>query len=173
MTVWTAEDAGLDVLLGAFAAGMALRLFAACAGEREAELVEAKIEGIGFGFLIPIFFVVSGMRFDLDVIVDRPVLLLAILVFLLAILVIRGGPVFRRGAPLAAVGAHRADLLRRHRAAARRHHRRRGGDRAAEVRHRSSARRRRHGVRAGAGAGADRFRPEAREQPAAEAAASR
>lgn len=94
LMVWIAEDAGIDVLLGAFAAGMVFRLFAAGAGEREAELVEAKIEGIGFGFLIPLFFVVSGMRFDLDAIADQPVLLLAIPAFLLAFVVIRGGPVF-------------------------------------------------------------------------------
>jgi Kef-type K+ transport system membrane component KefB len=92
--VWIAEDAGLDVLLGAFAAGMVFRLFSAGGGEREADLVEAKLEAIGFGFLVPIFFVVSGMRFDLDAIVDAPVLLLAIPAFLLAFIVIRGGPVF-------------------------------------------------------------------------------
>ena len=91
--VWIAEDAGLDVLLGAFASGMVFRLFAAGAGEREAELVEAKLEAIGFGFVIPIFFVVSGMRFDLDALGASPALLLAIPAFLLAFAFIRGGPV--------------------------------------------------------------------------------
>ena len=94
LMVWIAADSGLDVLLGAFAAGMVFRLFSAGAGEREAELVEAKIEAIGFGFLVPIFFVVSGMRFDLDAIVDEPLLLLAIVGFFVAFLVVRGGPAF-------------------------------------------------------------------------------
>lgn len=94
LMVWIARELSLDVLLGAFAAGMVFRLFAAGAGEREAELVEAKIQGIGFGFLVPIFFVLSGMRFDVDALVERPIALLAVPGFLLAFLVIRGGPAF-------------------------------------------------------------------------------
>ena len=38
---------------------------------------EAKLEAIGFGFLIPIFFVVSGIEFDLHVFIDHPALPLA------------------------------------------------------------------------------------------------
>ncbi len=90
--VWVADELGLDVLLGAFAAGMIFRLFSAGASEREAELVEAKLDGLGFGFFVPIFFVVSGIRFDLASIEDNPVILLAIPAFLLAFVVVRGGP---------------------------------------------------------------------------------
>lgn len=92
--VWLASEVGLDVLLGAFAAGMVFRLFSARAGEREAELVEAKLEGIGFGFVIPVFFIVSGIRFDVQAFVDQPALLLAVPAFLLAFFVVRGAPAF-------------------------------------------------------------------------------
>lgn len=103
--VWVAAELHLDVLLGAFAAGMVFRLFSAGASEREAELVEAKLEGLGFGFLVPVFFVVSGIRFDVDAIVDNPTILAAVPAFLLSFLVIRGGPAFllHRGNPVAPV----------------------------------------------------------------------
>jgi Kef-type K+ transport system membrane component KefB len=91
---WVAEELGLDVLLGAFAAGMVFRLFSAGAGARETELVEAKLIGLGFGFFTPLFFVVSGMRFHLDAIVKDPVILFGVPAFLLAFLVVRGGPTF-------------------------------------------------------------------------------
>ena len=54
--------------------------------------MQAKLEGLGFGFFVPVFFVVSGMRFDLDAIRDQPAILLAIPAFLAAFLFVRGGP---------------------------------------------------------------------------------
>ena len=90
--VWTADELGLDILLGAFAAGMVTRLFAAGSSEREAELVEAKLQGLGFGFFIPVFFVVSGIQFDLDSVLDDPVILVAVPLILLAFLLVRGLP---------------------------------------------------------------------------------
>lgn len=90
--VWVASELGLDVLLGAFAAGMVYRLFTSGADERLAELVEAKLHGLGFGFLVPVFFVVSGMQFDLDALTERPALLVAAVGFLVLFLAVRGVP---------------------------------------------------------------------------------
>lgn len=90
--VWLAAELGLDVLLGAFAAGMVFHLFAAGADEREAELVEAKLHGLGFGFLIPMFFVISGVQFDLDAVIDDPALLAVVPGIVLLFLVVRGAP---------------------------------------------------------------------------------
>ena len=90
--VWVAAELGLDVLLGAFAAGMVTRMFAAGSSKREVELVETKLNAIGFGFVIPLFFVVSGMKFDLHSIFDDPMILLVGPAFLLAFLVVRGIP---------------------------------------------------------------------------------
>ncbi len=91
LLVLLAETLGLDVLLGAFAAGVVVRLFSA-SGESEA--IKAKLEAIGFGFLIPIFFVVSGIEFDLHVFIHDPRDLWRVLVFLLLMLVARGTPVY-------------------------------------------------------------------------------
>lgn len=88
---WVAAGLGLDGLLGAFAAGMIVRLTAA---GPEAETIRLKLEAIGFGFLVPIFFVVSGMKFDLDALLSDRSEVLRVPTFLLAFLLVRGIPVF-------------------------------------------------------------------------------
>jgi Kef-type K+ transport system membrane component KefB len=87
--LWIANSFGLDVLLGAFTAGIVVRL--GNTGESE-PIVRTKLEAIGFGFLIPIFFVVSGMEFDLDALTDDPGSLLRLPVFLGLFLLVRGLP---------------------------------------------------------------------------------
>ena len=61
--VLLASDVGFDFVLGAFAAGLIVGLVL---DTPEGEVVRMRLEGIGFGFLIPIYFVVTGMNFDLD-----------------------------------------------------------------------------------------------------------
>lgn len=87
--VWVAAHLGLDVLLGAFAAGIIVRLFSE--GEHE-QVVASKLQAIGFGFLVPIFFVVSGMNFDLDALFAEPTTILRVPLFLALFLVVRGLP---------------------------------------------------------------------------------
>ncbi|MFD7452271.1 cation:proton antiporter [Kitasatospora sp. NPDC059827] len=82
----------LDMLLGAFTAGIVSRLLLSDIRRAEEEVIEAKLESIGFGFLVPIFFVVSGMNFDLDALLDDPGTLLLVPVFLLLFLAVRGLP---------------------------------------------------------------------------------
>jgi Kef-type K+ transport system membrane component KefB len=60
--VFLAGELGLDILLGGFVAGMIVR--AALRG-RELAAFESKLTAVGFGFLIPFFFVESGIDFDL------------------------------------------------------------------------------------------------------------
>ncbi len=91
LLVLLAATLGLDVLLGAFAAGIVVRLFTAHGGS---VAIKAKLEAIGFGFLIPIFFVVSGIQFDIHVFVDDPRSLWRVPLFLALMLVARGVPVF-------------------------------------------------------------------------------
>jgi Kef-type K+ transport system membrane component KefB len=86
----------LDVLLGAFAAGVVVRLF--IRGEDQ-EQMTSKLEAIGFGFLIPIFFIESGINFDLHALIHQPRVLLLVPVFTLLFLFTRGLPTllfFRR-----------------------------------------------------------------------------
>ncbi|MEU4113727.1 cation:proton antiporter [Kitasatospora sp. NPDC028055] len=82
----------LDMLLGAFTAGIVSRLLLSDIRRAEEEVIEAKLESIGFGFLVPIFFVVSGMNFDLNALLDDPGTLLLVPVFLLLFLAVRGLP---------------------------------------------------------------------------------
>jgi len=82
----------LDFLLGAFTAGIIWRLLMRDAGEEDAAAVESKIEGVAFGFMVPIFFVYTGVTFDLQALLDQPSLFLLLPVGLAALLVIRGLP---------------------------------------------------------------------------------
>ncbi|MFG2497739.1 cation:proton antiporter [Streptomyces sp. NPDC048441] len=84
---------GLDVLLGAFAAGLLTRLVFQGAAPDSAEDVLAKVEAMGFGFLVPLFFIVTGINFDLASLLDGGRALLLLPVFLLLFLVVRGLPV--------------------------------------------------------------------------------
>ena len=52
----------------------------------------AKLEAVGFGFVIPVFFVSSGIKLDLQGLLDSPSALLRVPVFLVALLVMRGVP---------------------------------------------------------------------------------
>lgn len=80
----------LDMLLGAFVAGAVWRIIMARAPKKDAEAVESKIEAIAFGFLVPIFFLYTGVTFDLKALAASPSAVLLVPVFLIALLVIRG-----------------------------------------------------------------------------------
>lgn len=82
----------LDMLLGAFAAGVVWQLLMRNAPEADREQVESKVEGLAFGFLVPIFFVYTGVTFDLAGLVSDPRTLLLLPVFLVLLLVVRGLP---------------------------------------------------------------------------------
>jgi Kef-type K+ transport system membrane component KefB len=86
-----AENLGLEVILGAFAAGAVLTLV-----DRDRYMTHPqfrlKLEAIGFGLFIPVFFISSGIRFDLDALVSSMDAFVMVPAFLLALLVIRGLP---------------------------------------------------------------------------------
>jgi Kef-type K+ transport system membrane component KefB len=84
-----ATELGLDLLLGGFAAGMITR--AALRG-REVEALESKLTAVGFGFLVPFFFVTSGMNFDLDALASSVGATLKVPLFLGLFLIVRGLP---------------------------------------------------------------------------------
>ena len=63
-----AASLGLDLLLGGFVAGVIARI--ALTG-REVEVLESKLTAVGYGFFIPFFFVVSGIKFDLAALTER------------------------------------------------------------------------------------------------------
>ncbi len=92
--VLLSDHLGLDVLLGSFGAGMIVRI---AVGGREDDpditVFRGKLEAVGFGFLVPIFFIVSGSRLALDSFGDDPGALLLIPLFFGMLLLIRGLPV--------------------------------------------------------------------------------
>ncbi len=86
LLVFLAADAGFEFVLGAFAAGIVVGL---ALDSPEGRMVRLRLEGIGFGFLVPVYFVVTGMTFDIDSLLTTGGLALAG-AFLLLLLVTRG-----------------------------------------------------------------------------------
>ncbi len=80
------QQFGVEAALGAFFAGMVLRRSSSTA-ERHA--FDDKLDAVGYGVFIPVFFISSGMGLDVTSIVQNPIRLL---VFLVLLLVVRGVP---------------------------------------------------------------------------------
>jgi Kef-type K+ transport system membrane component KefB len=94
-----AAHLGLDVVLGGFVAGMITRM--AVRGH-EVSVLESKLSAVGFGLLIPFFFTVSGISFDINALVTSTGALLKLPMFLGLFLVVRGLPallLYRRVLP--------------------------------------------------------------------------
>ena len=87
-----AEQFGLETILGAFLAGAVVGLV-----DRDATShprFRIKLEALGYGFLIPVFFVTSGLRLDLHGLLADPSALVRVPLFLIALLVVRGVPAY-------------------------------------------------------------------------------
>jgi Kef-type K+ transport system membrane component KefB len=86
-----AENVGLETILGAFAAGAVLSLI-----DRDQAMTHPqfrlKLEAAGFGIFIPVFFVTSGLRFDLDALFSSASTVARVPLFLLALVLVRGLP---------------------------------------------------------------------------------
>ncbi|MCD0484052.1 cation:proton antiporter [Streptacidiphilus sp. ASG 303] len=85
-----AERFGLESILGAFLAGAVVGLV-----DRDSSShprFRGKVEAVGYGFVIPVFFVASGLRLDLGGLFASPAALLRIPLFLAALLLVRGLP---------------------------------------------------------------------------------
>lgn len=86
-----AEGLGLEVILGAFAAGAILKVV-----DRDEMMTHAafrtKLDAVGYGVFIPVFFVASGLRFDLGALTESASSLARVPLFVAALLVVRGLP---------------------------------------------------------------------------------
>jgi Kef-type K+ transport system membrane component KefB len=98
--VYMSEEFGLEVVLGAFLAGAMVSLL-----DREHVVsdtgLQEKLEGIGFGVFIPIFFVVSGVKLDLSSLFSSLDTVVLVPLTVLALLFVRGVPalIYRRFVP--------------------------------------------------------------------------
>jgi Kef-type K+ transport system membrane component KefB len=86
-----AEKLGLETILGAFMAGAILSLL-----DRDQKMTHPdfrrKLEAVGFGIFIPVFFVTSGVNYDLDALVASASNVIMVPIFLAALVVVRGLP---------------------------------------------------------------------------------
>lgn len=98
------EKLGLEVILGAFAAGALLGFLDRDQMETHPQF-HMRLQAVGYGVFIPIFFVTSGLQFDLGALFAGRSAVAGVLVLLAALLFIRGVPAFLYR-PL--VGARRA-----------------------------------------------------------------
>jgi Kef-type K+ transport system membrane component KefB len=88
--VVVAERFGLETILGALLAGVVVGAI-----DRDTSThprFRTKLEAIGFGFLIPVFFVSSGIGLDVAGLVSGPGALVRMPVYVLALLAVRGLP---------------------------------------------------------------------------------
>jgi Kef-type K+ transport system membrane component KefB len=87
--VGLANELGLDLLLGGFAAGLITRQMLTT---HEISGFDARLTAVGFGFFIPFFFVVSGMQLDIDALFASVSGVVKLVVFFALFLVVRGTP---------------------------------------------------------------------------------
>ncbi len=92
-----ALDSGAELVLGAFVAGQILRMLLP-QGDQQ---IEEVLEGISYGWLIPLYFIVSGAALDVRAIIDRPIMpvllmLVMVTVHTIAVLVMYRGRETRR-----------------------------------------------------------------------------
>ncbi|HYJ74501.1 MAG TPA: cation:proton antiporter [Kineosporiaceae bacterium] len=86
--VAVASRFGLETILGAFVAGAVLAFV-----DRDATShprLRAKLDAVGYGFVVPVFFVASGLRLDVRGLLADPAALARVPVFLVALLLVRG-----------------------------------------------------------------------------------
>ena len=86
-----ADTVGFETILGAFAAGALLSLIDRDKAMTHPEL-RVKLEAVGFGVFIPVFFVASGVRFDVHALLTSASTVARVPLFLLAIYLARGLP---------------------------------------------------------------------------------
>jgi len=86
-----ADQLGLEAILGAFIAGAILSLL-----DRDQQMTHPefrrKLEAVGFGVFIPVFFVTSGVQYDLDALLESASNVIMVPVFLAALVLVRGLP---------------------------------------------------------------------------------
>jgi Kef-type K+ transport system membrane component KefB len=96
------EQLGTEVILGAFLSGMLLSLLT----RGEGSDLHGKLEALGFGFFIPIFFIMVGVRFDLQALESGPQGFLIMPLLLVAAFLIK----FAAALPVAWIGTWRQTL---------------------------------------------------------------
>jgi Kef-type K+ transport system membrane component KefB/Trk K+ transport system NAD-binding subunit len=87
MVAWVvlAETLGVELILGAFLAGVVAGLIA----DPNEDNVQDKLDAIGYGFFIPIFFIMVGVEFRLQALLESPQALLLIPILIVIAFVVK------------------------------------------------------------------------------------
>jgi Kef-type K+ transport system membrane component KefB len=85
-----ANELGMELVLGAYTAGMVIAMLVR---DTRAEILENRLTSIGSGFFIPLFFITSGVEFDLPGLVTSPASLARLILFCAGFLIVRVIPV--------------------------------------------------------------------------------
>ncbi len=87
--IFIAETVGAEAILGTFLAGVLVSLLAS----RQRSELHEKMDAIGFGFLVPIFFIMVGVNFDVGILLTNPQGLALVPLILVATYLLKGLPV--------------------------------------------------------------------------------
>lgn len=87
--VAVADRLGLEVILGAFIAGA---IVSSLSVAREHPLFQAKIDAVGYGFFVPVFFIITGARLDVPALLASAETLALVPILLVAVFVVKGLP---------------------------------------------------------------------------------
>lgn len=102
---------GVDFLLGAFTAGMLARVVLQGGDPEELRMIEAKLDSVAFGFLVPIFFISTGVTFPLAALLADPAALALVPAFAAVMLLVRGIPGWFSGGQGVSVSDRRTAAL--------------------------------------------------------------
>jgi Kef-type K+ transport system membrane component KefB len=100
------EELKFDAILGAFMAGALLAALTDRGRDAEFGHFHEKLEALGHGFFVPVFFVFTGIAFPLDELFSNASTALRIPLFLALLLIVRGAP-----ALLVRAGSTRAETI--------------------------------------------------------------
>ncbi|HEX2234908.1 MAG TPA: cation:proton antiporter [Actinomycetota bacterium] len=108
--VVAAADFRVDAILGAFLAGTLLSVVDRA---RDADLghFRAKLEAVGHGLLVPVFWVTTGLNFDVGALTSSPQALLRVPLFVALLLLVRGAPALLYRSVVGAARSVAAGLL--------------------------------------------------------------
>ncbi len=82
------DKLGVEMILGAFLAGTVISL----ASKSKREDIHHKLDAIGFGFLIPTFFILVGVNFDISTLINNPRGLLLVPILFILVYIVKGIP---------------------------------------------------------------------------------
>ena len=94
LLVLLAAKFGLNIVIGAFAAGMVVGL---ASQGKPGKILRQKLDAIGYGFLIPFFFIDTGMRFDVSALWTGPLMPVQLIALLALMVLVRGVPILLYG----------------------------------------------------------------------------